>query len=159
MPSFLTLNLNGSLTVQANTPQQSYHFMMKACIAGYPDICTQPIRVDGDVGVGIDAPSYNVYVNTSGVPFVGVYPPLGAYSGPMNVLGNATLCGQQPNIGQVVLTQNGTNPNWFLNTTTGNISNPGGNFPLGQSTISYTICDNGNPSNCATGQITIYIVN
>jgi hypothetical protein len=132
---------------------------MKACIAGFPDICTQPIRVDGGVGVGIDAQSYNVYVNTSGVPFVGVYPPLGAYSGPMNVLGNATLCGQQPNINQVILTQNGTNPNWQLDTTTGNIVPSLGNFTLGQSTINYTICENGNPSNCATGQITIHIVN
>jgi hypothetical protein len=119
----------------------------------------QPIRVDGGVGVGIDAQSYNVYVNTSGVPFVGVYPPLGAYSGPMNVLGNATLCLQPASLGNVVITQNGTNPNWTLETTTGNIVSQSGNYPMGQSIINYTICEIGNPSNCATGQITINIVN
>ena len=75
------------------------------------------------------------------------------------MLENSRLCAQQPNISQVVLTQNSTNGPWQVETATGNIVNPTSNYPVGQSTISYTICENGNPSNCATGQITIYIVN
>jgi hypothetical protein len=160
MPSFLTLNLNGSLTVQPNTPPQAYHILMKACIAGFPDICTQPIRVDGGVGVGIDAQSYNVYVNTSGLPFVDVYPPLSAYSGPMNVLGNATLCGQPASLGSVLIQSSGSSGGWEVDESTGIISNPLGNITVGTFPITYQICQiGGNPSNCATGVITIIVVN
>ena len=163
-PSCLTLNTNGSITVQPNciissNPNVAYEFYMKACDSSNPNICSEPIRVNGYIGPAMHVGSnHQVFVNQNGVPYPNPYIG-GNYSGPMNVLENSRLCAQQPNISQVVLTQNSSNGPWLLDVNTGNIFSPTGNYPLGQSTISYTICENGNPSNCATGQITIYIVN
>jgi hypothetical protein len=110
------------------------------------------------------ASSYPIFVNTNGVPYPTPYQPNGPmvgayYSGPMNVLENARLCALQPNISQVVLTQISTTGPWILNEVTGNIENPGNIYPIGQSTVTYTICVNGSPAICSTGVITINIVN
>lgn len=163
-PSCLTLNTNGSITVQPNciissNPNVAYEFYMKACDINNPNMCSSPIRVNGYIGPAMQVDSnHQVFVNQNGVPYPNPYNG-SQYSGPMNVLVNARLCALQPSISQVVLTQNSSNGPWQLNENTGNIFSPTGNYPLGQSTVNYTICEIGNPSNCATGQITIYIVN
>jgi len=74
----------------------------------------------------------------------------------VNILNNDTLNGAPVDPSDITLTV-GSNPGGFpVDLTTGNVTVPVGT-PAGTYVITYTICENANPTNCDTADVTIIV--
>ena len=149
VPTGLTLNPNGTITVAAGLPSGTYTVTYQICENGASPVNCDTATVTVIVSNVIDA------MNDSSVPLNGV---IGG-STPSVVL-NDTLNGSPvvigTNPGQVTLTG--------LTVPTGLTLNPNGTItvaaglPSGTYTVTYQICENGaNPVNCDTAIATVVI--
>ncbi|MCL9806106.1 gliding motility-associated C-terminal domain-containing protein, partial [Flavobacterium amniphilum] len=141
VPTGLTLNPDGTVTVAGNTPAGSYNVEYTICEVTNPSNCDTVISV-----VTVTAPVIDAVTET--------YGPISGNTGgttPTVVLndtlnGNPVVIGTNP--GQVTLTP--------VSVPTGLTLNPdgtvtvAGNTPAGSYNVEYTICEVTNPSNCDT---------
>jgi gliding motility-associated-like protein len=146
LPSGLTLNTDGTITVAPNTPAGNYVVTYRICEKLNPsncDITTANVVVEETVIRAI-ADDY------TSMPFNeregGTTP---------NVLSNDTLNGEIVSLSEVSLT--GVNiPTGFTLNTDGTIT-VAPNTSAGNYSITYSICEKSNPANCDTTTVTIVI--
>ncbi|MFN7100423.1 MAG: gliding motility-associated C-terminal domain-containing protein, partial [Flavobacterium sp.] len=140
VPAGLTLNADGTITVNANTPSGTYTVVYEICEVGAnPVNCEQ-----GTVTVVVN--------NRSITAGNDILPATGG-----NVLTNDTLNGQ-PVIPTNIAVTPATNGPLSIDAQ-GNVT-VAANTPSGTYTIMYQICETGaNPVNCTTAMVTIVINN
>lgn len=148
-----TLNsATGLISVPASTPAGDYNITYRICDSVNTSSCDDAVATITVVAAPIAADNESI----SGVN--------GANGGSnvVNVLDGDTFNGNPATVGTVDLTVvtpatpiNG-GPVPTLDITSGNVSVPAGT-PAGDYTITYQICDPVNPSNCATGTVTITV--
>ena len=138
VPTGLTLNPNGTVTIAPNTPAGTYSVTYTICEVTNLTNCDTVTS-----SVVVSAPVIDAVVDTPSIVSGGTTP---------SVLTNDTLNG----VGPVVV---GTNPGEVTLTSTPNgplTMNPDGtitvaaNTPAGTYPITYTICEVTNPTNCDT---------
>ncbi|WP_212923825.1 T9SS type B sorting domain-containing protein [Capnocytophaga cynodegmi] len=148
-PNVPTLDTNtGDVNVPANTPAGTYTILYRICEKLNSTNC--------------DTATATVVVNPTdleAVPddFSGT-PIRGTNGGNTpSVLINDKLNGTPLNPSDVTLTWGGTTPNGFTTNTNGTIT-IAPNTPAGTYTLTYTICEKLNPTNCETTTVTIIVV-
>ncbi|MDI5889353.1 gliding motility-associated C-terminal domain-containing protein, partial [Flavobacterium yafengii] len=141
VPAGLTLNADGTITVNANTPSGTYTVVYEICEVGAsPGNCDQ-------ASVTVVVANAIVAANDITAPVDGtvggITPPL---TGNDTLNGSFVVIGTQP--GQVTLSVVAIPTGLVLNGN-GTVTVPP-NTPSGNYTITYTICEVGNNSNCST---------
>ena len=143
----LTMNTDGTIAVAANTPAGTYTINYTICEVNNPGNCSAPTTVT----VTVTAPAIVAVADTPSV-LAGTNTP--------SVLLNDTVNGVQAVIGtapgQVTLTFTNSGP---LTMNPDGTITVAANTPAGTYTISYTICEVNNPTNCNTVQSTITVTN
>ncbi|RIV47103.1 gliding motility-associated C-terminal domain-containing protein [Flagellimonas pelagia] len=142
----LTINEDGSITVNPGTSEGTYTISYTICEAANPSNCdTATVTVEVTEGASniIDAvdDAYNTDTN-------------GGTISDSNVLNNDTLNGTPVGPGDIILTSTPTDELTINEDGTITV-NPG--IPEGTYTISYTICEAANPSNCDTATVTVEV--
>ena len=144
--------VTGVVSVPAGTPAGSYTITYEICENLNPTNCdTATITVDVTAAPIVANPDVVTGVNGfTGAP------------GVVNVLSNDTLNGVPVSLATVVITTVvpatpiGGGPVPTLNPATGLVDVPAGT-PAGVYTITYTICEQLNPTNCSTTTVTITV--
>ena len=145
VPTGLTLNPNGTVTIAPNTPAGTYSVTYTICEVTNPTNCDTVTS-----SVVVSAPVIDAVVDTPSIVSGGNTP---------SVLTNDTLNG----VGPVVV---GTNPGEVTLTSTPNgplTVNPNGtitvapNTPAGTYPVTYTICEVTNPTNCDSVTVTVTV--
>ena len=154
VPAGLTFNTaTGNVDVTAGTPAGTYSFLYTICETANPTNCkTATITVTAVAApIAADADSVSGVNGANGAPNV------------LDVIAGDTLNGTQVTLAQVNLTvttpatpASPGAPVPTLNPATGQISVPAGT-PAGTYTITYKICEQLNPSNCATNTATVTV--
>ncbi|MFC6269512.1 Ig-like domain-containing protein [Frigoriflavimonas asaccharolytica] len=146
VPTGLTLNASGTITVAPNTPAGNYNVTYKICDKVNPANCdtvTSTVPVTAPAIVAVDD-VYTILPGDTGIP---------------NVLANDKLNGSSATLGNVNITQlSTTNSGVTLNPATGLISVATGT-PAGIYTVNYRICDKVNPANCTTANAVVTVEN
>ncbi|VXC33259.1 conserved hypothetical protein [Flavobacterium sp. 9AF] len=147
VPAGLTLNTDGTITVNSNTPSGTYTVVYEICEVGAtPANCDQAsvtVVVLNPIIAEDDGPT-TIIVDTPG-PLSGG-----------NVLGNDTLNGVVVTVGNTDVTPTSDGP--LSIDADGNIT-IASNTPAGTYTITYQICETGaNPPNCDTATATYIII-
>jgi gliding motility-associated-like protein len=141
----LTLNANGTVDVQAGTPEGTYTLTYEICEVLNPTNCDQA-TVTILVGPGVITANDD---NASGVNGT-----TGA-TAVINVLTNDDLNGDPVNLTTVTLTQTGGDAELTLNAD-GTVDVQAGT-PEGTYTLTYEICEVLNPTNCDQATVTILV--
>ena len=149
VPTGLTLNADGTVTVATNTPAGSYNVQYTICEVTNPSNCDTVISVVTVAASVIDAvtETYGPINGTTG----GTTPTV-VLNDTLN--GTPVVIGTNP--GQVVLTP--------VSVPTGLTLNADGtvtvatNTPAGSYNVQYTICEVTNPSNCDTVTSVVTVV-
>jgi len=148
VPSGLTLNADGTVTVLANTPAGVYNVEYSICEITNPTNCDTAIsKVAVNNGV--------LVANTDTIPSrVGseIAQPLG-----INVLDNDTKNGLPLNPSDVTLTTSTPDPSGYLVLNPDGTVTLGANPPVGTYEVTYTICENLNPGNCSSNTVKITV--
>ncbi|RKR09507.1 gliding motility-associated-like protein [Flavobacterium sp. 90] len=147
VPTGLTLNADGTVTVAPGTPKGDYQVEYRICEANDPNNCDTAISIIPVTGAVI------VLKDDSAGSVVGVNHPVDV----LNVLGNDTKNGQPIVSTDVDIKETVSDP-------TGNIKlNPDGtivlgpNAPAGTYELTYQVCEL-NTTNCATATVTVTVV-
>ncbi|MFD2941565.1 T9SS type B sorting domain-containing protein, partial [Flavobacterium notoginsengisoli] len=149
LPTGLTLNANGTITVAPNTPAANYNVEYTICEVGAnPSNCDTVISVvpvtGGDLVANADPlPS----VTGSNTPQT-----LGG-----NVLDNDTKNGQPLNPADVILTESTPDPKGYLTLNPDGTITLGANAPAGNYELTYTICEKLNQGNCKSNTVTVTV--
>ena len=145
VPSGLTLNSNGTVTIAPNTPAGTYSVQYTICEVINPSNCDTVTS-----SILVSAPIIDAVTDTPSIVSGGTTP---------TVITNDTLNG----VGPVVI---GTAPGNVTLTSTPNgplSMNPNGtitvapNTPIGTYPITYTICEVTNPSNCDSVTVNVTV--
>ena len=142
----LTLNPDGSVDVAPGTPAGNYELTYEICETLNPTNCTTSV-----VTVTVDAPEIDALPET--------FPPVSGADGGVttSVLASDVLNGVTVDPADVTITATtSSDPNVTLDPATGLITIAPGT-PAGTYTVEYTICENNNPTNCATVTETITV--
>lgn len=147
----VTLQPNGSVVVDANTPSGSYFIEYEICEIAQPNNCSYSYAQVNVNSVPINAVSETVTIST------GLTTPQIVLE---NVLANDTLGGIPISISDVTLQQTSSTATFYfsINPATADVmvvSNP----PPGNYVLNYYYCLNGDPSNCVESFATIRVVN
>ncbi|PIF32796.1 gliding motility-associated-like protein [Flavobacterium sp. 9] len=147
VPTGLTLNADGTVTVAPGTPKGDYQVEYRICEANDPNNCDTAISIIAVTGADL------VLKDDSAGSVVGVNHPVDV----LNVLGNDTKNGQPIVSTDVTIKETVSDP-------TGNIKlNPDGtivfgpNAPAGTYELTYQVCEL-NTTNCATATVTVTVV-
>ena len=146
VPSGLTLNADGTISVSSGTSAGTYSVTYQICENLNPSNCDQAtVTVEVSAAV-IDA-------------VVDIYGPINGYTGgtTASVLNNDLLNGLSVNASEITLTSVSVPSGLTLNAD-GTISVASGT-PAGAYTVTYQICENLNPGNCDQATATIEVVN
>ncbi|MGB0870824.1 MAG: beta strand repeat-containing protein, partial [Flavobacteriales bacterium] len=141
----LVLNTDGSVDVNPNTPAGTYELTYSICENLNPTNCET-----GIVTVEVEAAPI-VATNDSAS---GINGKDGA-TGVLTVFDNDSLNGVAVIPSEVTLTESISNPNLVLNADGSVDVNP--NTPAGTYELTYSICENLNPTNCETGIVTVEV--
>ncbi len=145
VPSGLTLNPNGTVTIAPNTPAGTYSVQYTICEVTNPTNCDSVTS-----SILVSAPVIDAVTDTPSIVSGGTTP---------TVITNDTLNG----VGPVVI---GTAPGNVTLTSTPNgplTMNPNGtitvapNTPVGNYPITYTICEVTNPTNCDSVTVNVTV--
>jgi hypothetical protein len=145
VPSGLTLNSNGTVTIAPNTPAGTYSVQYTICEVTNPTNCDTVTS-----SILVSAPIIDAVTDTPSIVSGGTTP---------TVITNDTLNG----VGPVVI---GTAPGNVTLTSTPNgplTMNPNGtitvapNTPVGTYPITYTICEVTNPTNCDSVTVNVTV--
>ncbi|WP_337968506.1 tandem-95 repeat protein [uncultured Flavobacterium sp.] len=147
VPTGLTLNADGTVTVAPGTPKGDYQVEYRICEANDPNNCDRAISIIQVTGADL------ILKDDSAGSVVGVNHPVDV----LNVLGNDTKNGQPIVATDVTIKETVSDP-------TGNIKlNPDGtivlgpNAPAGTYELTYQVCEL-NTTNCATATVTVTVV-
>ncbi|GJQ07744.1 hypothetical protein CAPN010_19020 [Capnocytophaga cynodegmi] len=148
-PNVPTLDTNtGEVNISANTPAGTYTIVYRICEKLNPTNCDTATATVVVNPTDLEA----VPDDFSGTPIRGT----GGGNTP-SVLTNDKLNGTPLNPSDVTLTWGATTPNGFTPNTDGTIT-IAPNTPAGTYTLTYTICEKLNPTNCETTTVTVVIV-
>ncbi|NVJ65995.1 MAG: DUF11 domain-containing protein, partial [Gammaproteobacteria bacterium] len=143
-----TIDANGVITIPAGTPAGTYTIVYEICEVLNPTNCAT-----ATVTVVVTAPNIVVVDDDfSDNPVNGTD---GGVAG--NILTNDTIDGNPIQPGQVTITVTDDAGSGVTIAPNGDVIVAPGT-PAGTYTITYEICDVLNPSNCATGTVTIVVV-
>ncbi|ATA68770.1 hypothetical protein CGC48_09105 [Capnocytophaga cynodegmi] len=148
-PNVPTLDTNtGEVNISANTPAGTYTIVYRICEKLNPTNCDTATATVVVSPTDLEA----VPDDFSGTPIRGT-----DGGNTSSVLTNDKLNGTQLNPSDVTLTWGATPPNGFTPNTDGTITIVP-NTPAGTYTLTYTICEKLNPTNCETTTVTVVIV-
>ncbi|WP_367755591.1 gliding motility-associated C-terminal domain-containing protein [Flavobacterium sp. WC2430] len=140
----LTVNADGTVSIAPNTPARDYTVTYTICEVLNPTNCDTATVTVHVVAAPIDA------VSDIGGPISG------ATGGTVpSVLTNDTLNGVPVKPSDVVLT---STPNGPLTVNADGTVSIAPNTPAGDYTVTYTICEVLNPTNCDTATVTVHVV-
>jgi gliding motility-associated-like protein/uncharacterized repeat protein (TIGR01451 family) len=144
VPAGLTLNTDGTITVDAQTPAGTYVVTYSICEKLNPTNCSQAIS-------SITVYAVNIIANPDTAGPIDGY--IGGDAG-INVLTNDTLNGLPLVLSEVVITSNTNGP--LTVNADGTVSvlpdTLGGTY-----SVSYTVCEKLNPTNCQTSNVTVTV--
>lgn len=150
IPSGISVNANGFVTVSSGTVAGNYTFSYKICNLCNPSNCSNATNVSVNVySTTLRANNDIVFSDSTGAIRGGGY----------NVLSNDyNLCSfVNPNTVTILTSEN---PNFSINTTSGanfgNVTvNP--NLPTGNYSLTYQICEISNPTSCSSATVTLTV--
>ncbi|MFJ1474822.1 gliding motility-associated C-terminal domain-containing protein [Capnocytophaga cynodegmi] len=137
----------GDVNVPANTPAGTYTIVYRICEKLNPTNCDTATATVVVSPTDLEA----VPDDFSGTPIRGT-----DGGNTPSVLTNDKLNGTPLNPSDVTLTWGGTTPNGFTPNTDGTIT-IAPNTPAGTYTLTYTICEKLNPTNCETTTVTVLV--
>ena len=146
VPAGLTLNADGTISVAPNTPAGSYTLTYSICEIANPTNCNTDTAT-----VAVTAPIDAIVDNYTATPINGT----NGGSTP-SVLANDTLNGVILDPATVTLSPVGTVPAELILNADGTIS-VAPNTPAGSYTLTYSICEIANPTNCNTDTATVAV--
>jgi gliding motility-associated-like protein len=147
VPTGLTLNPDGTVTVAANTPVGSYNVEYTICEVTNPLNCDTVISVVTVAAPVIDADDDSETMQSGSNGGTAV----------IDVFANDTLDGNPTGLSEVTLTIDTPDPTGHI------VLNPDGTVdvnpgtPAGTYQITYTICEILNPGNCSTAVVTVIV--
>ncbi|KAF2340096.1 Ig-like domain-containing protein, partial [Flavobacterium tistrianum] len=148
LPTGLTLNANGTITVAPNTPKGNYNVEYKICENTNPTNCDS-------VTITVPVTAGNLVANADEIPSVlgsNVPQALGK-----NVFDNDTKNAQPLNPSDVTLKTTSADPKGYLTVdANGNIV-LGANPPAGDYELTYEICEKLNPDNCSSNTVKVTV--
>ncbi|WP_396175534.1 T9SS type A sorting domain-containing protein [Flavobacterium sp.] len=151
IPSGISVNANGFVTVSAGTAAGAYTFSYKICNLCNPSNCSNATNVSVNVySTTLRANNDIVFSDSTGAIRGGGY----------NVLSNDYNLCPLVNPNTVTITITSANPNFTINTTPGanfgNVTvNP--NLPTGNYSLTYQICEISNPTSCSSATVTLTV--
>ncbi|MDQ6527943.1 gliding motility-associated C-terminal domain-containing protein [Flavobacterium sp. LHD-85] len=149
LPSGLTLNANGTITVASGTPKGDYEVEYTICEVG-----AVPANCDS-VTITVPVTAGNLVANEDVIPSVlgsNVSQTLGK-----NVFDNDTKNAQPLNPSDVTLKTTTADPKGYLTVdANGNIV-LGANPPAGDYELTYEICEKLNPDNCSSNTVKVTV--
>ncbi|WP_343618652.1 gliding motility-associated C-terminal domain-containing protein, partial [Flavobacterium sp.] len=148
VPSGLTLNADGTVTVAPNTPAGNYSVEYSICEITNPSNCDAVIStVPVSAGTLIANADIIPSVTGSNTPQT-----LGT-----NVFTNDTKNGTALNPSDVTLAVSTPDPKGYLTLNPDGTLSLGANPPAGTYELTYTICEKLNPSNCSSNTVTVTV--
>ena len=144
---YLSLNADGTVDVAAATPAGVYSLTYKICEKLNPTNCDNAV-----VSVSVDAVLITAVTDTPTV-FSGT----DGGTSTENVLANDTLNGVAVDPADITMTVNDPDTTDGVTLNTDGTVTVAAGTPAGSYTIEYTICENLNPSNCATETVTVTV--
>ncbi|MBL0735617.1 gliding motility-associated C-terminal domain-containing protein [Flavobacterium sp. GN10] len=149
LPSGLTLNASGTITVAPNTPKGNYNIEYRIC-----EIGVVPSNCDS-VTITVPVTAGNLVANADEITSVlgsNVPQTLGK-----NVFDNDTKNAQPLNPSDVTLKTTAADPKGYLSVdANGNIV-LGANPPAGDYELTYEICEKLNPDNCSSNTVKVTV--
>lgn len=146
VPTGLTLNVNGTVSIAPNTPAGNYSLTYKICEVSDTANCSTTTST-----IVVAAPKIVAVADSAG-PINGSLGKTNA----INVLTNDTLNGSAITISQVHLTTVTPNTNLTLNED-GSID-VAPDTPSGTYNLTYQICEKQNPTNCSQAAVAIEVI-
>ncbi|MBB4800211.1 gliding motility-associated-like protein [Flavobacterium nitrogenifigens] len=147
IPSGLTLNADGTVTVAANTPSGIYNIEYSICEIDNPSNCDTAIS---KVAVN----NGTLVANTDFIPSII------ASNAPqtlINVFANDTKNGNALVPSDVNLTVTTADPKGYLTVDANGNAILAANAPAGDYELTYTICEKLNPSNCSSNTVRVIV--
>ncbi|MFD2039666.1 gliding motility-associated C-terminal domain-containing protein [Flavobacterium artemisiae] len=147
LPSGLTLNTDGTVTVAPNTPAGNYNVEYSICEVSNPTNCDSVISVVV-VNAGTLVANEDIVTTAVGINIPQTL---------INIFTNDTKNGQSLVPSDVNLTVTTADPKGYL------VLNPDGtvtlnpNAPAGTYELTYTICEKLNPSNCSSNNVKVTV--
>ncbi|MGB0871407.1 MAG: gliding motility-associated C-terminal domain-containing protein, partial [Flavobacteriales bacterium] len=138
-------NADGSVDVNPNTPAGTYELTYSICENLNPTNCETAV-------VTVEVEAAPIVANDDSA--TGINGKDGA-TGIFTVFDNDSLNGESVIPSEVTLTETIGNPNLVLNADGSVDVNP--NTPAGTYELTYSICENLNPTNCETGIVTVEV--
>ncbi|SHH90796.1 beta strand repeat-containing protein, partial [Flavobacterium defluvii] len=148
VPTGLTLNANGTVTVAANTPAGTYDVEYTICEVTNPGNCDTVISK-----VVVTAGTLVANADTIGSVTAGNTP----QTLPVNVFDNDTKNGTALVPSDVNLTTTTADPTGYLVLNPDGSLTLGANAPAGTYTLTYTICEKLNPTNCSSNTVSVTV--
>ncbi|QSW90622.1 gliding motility-associated C-terminal domain-containing protein [Flavobacterium endoglycinae] len=148
VPSGLTLNADGTVTVAPNTPEGNYSVEYSICEITNPSNCDAVIST-------VLVSAGTLIANADIIPSVtGLNTPqtLGT-----NVFTNDTKNGTALNPSDVTLAVSTPDPKGYLTLNPDGTLTIGANPPAGTYELTYTICEKLNPGNCSSNTVTVTV--
>ncbi|WP_206430315.1 T9SS type B sorting domain-containing protein, partial [Flavobacterium ustbae] len=148
LPTGLTLNGDGTITVAPNTPKGDYAVEYRICENTNPSNCDS-------VTITVPVTAGDLVANADPIPSViGSNAPqtLG-----VNVLDNDTKNGVKLDPADVTMTESTPDPKGYLVLNPDGTVTLGANPPAGTYELTYTICEKLNPGNCKSNTVTVTV--
>ncbi|WP_180855871.1 gliding motility-associated C-terminal domain-containing protein, partial [Flavobacterium panici] len=148
LPTGLTLNADGTVTVAPNTPAGTYDVTYSICEITNPTNCDTVIsKVVVTGGVLVANPDVIGSVTSTNAP----------QTLPLNVFDNDTKNGTALVPSDVNLTTTTADPTGYLVLNPDGSLTLGANAPAGTYQLTYTICEKLNPSNCSSNTVSVTV--
>ncbi|WP_347050453.1 HYR domain-containing protein [Flavobacterium olei] len=149
LPTGLTLNANGTITVAPNTPAANYNVQYTICELG-----SNPSNCDTVTSI-VPVTAANLVANADAIPSVTGSNTAQDLGG--NVLDNDTKDGQKLNPSDVKLTVEKAYPKGYLVLNADGTLTLGANAPAGKYELTYTICEKLNSGNCSSNTVSVTV--